>query len=334
MLDAVVTMTSSPGFFTSAMGIYDPSNNFDAAFKQSSAPFNFAPAPKDDNPFGFSPRTSPVPEDRKPHKATMLDLDGMSLGDPWTSRKESMLVDPNLRQSMHANKLHTSLPGSVRAQHGQITPPSDGSPNEEAWEDRDSSRRKSAPQSSSTASSNAGRRKRSSQASASSGAAEPKRKRRNTGKRQSSNASEPPETDEKRTKFLERNRVAASKCRQKKKEWTSNLEERARQLQANKTQLSVMASSLREEVLYLKGEMLEHKNCGCHRIRDYLSREAMALSSGVQASHFMPMQMSPNMELDPSRSMHESPMQSATSAETPGSDSELQAMLTAHMDKR
>lgn len=329
-------MTSSPGFFTSAMGLYDPSNTFDSASKDGSRSFTYAPSKSEENPFGFSPGTSPVPQDRKPPKTTtMLDLDGMSLGDSWTPRKDAMIIDPHLRQSIQGSKLHTNLPGSVRSQHGQITPPSDNTPTEEMWEDNDSSRRSSAPQQPPSTTSSASRRKRGTHATAAGEAPEPKRKRRSTGKRQSSsNADESPETDEKRTKFLERNRVAASKCRQKKKEWTSNLEERARQLQANKTQLSVMASSLRDEVLYLKGEMLEHKNCGCSRIRDYLSREAMVLSGGAPHNSFMPMQSTNDLDMDHSHSMHASPIQSSLSADTPGSDGELQAMLTAHMDRR
>ncbi len=85
--------------------------------------------------------------------------------------------------------------------------------------------------------------------------------------------------DAKRSKFLERNRVAASKCRQKKKEWTSQLESRARALQLQKDQLSLVVASLRNEVLALKGELLQHDSCGCERIRQYLHREADHLAS-------------------------------------------------------
>ncbi|KAI9882520.1 MAG: 54S ribosomal protein, mitochondrial [Watsoniomyces obsoletus] len=91
--------------------------------------------------------------------------------------------------------------------------------------------------------------------------------------------------DSKRSKFLERNRVAASKCRQKKKEWTSQLEIRARALQLQKDQLSLVVASLKNEVLALKGELLQHDSCGCERIRQYLHREADHLAS-------MPMPMS------------------------------------------
>ena len=86
--------------------------------------------------------------------------------------------------------------------------------------------------------------------------------------------------DEKRSKFLERNRVAASKCRQKKKEWTSALEAKARDLQAEKAQLQVMLDGMTAEVMYLKNEMLHHTQCGCSNIRDYMAREAEAIAKG------------------------------------------------------
>ncbi|KZF26637.1 hypothetical protein L228DRAFT_235684 [Xylona heveae TC161] len=96
---------------------------------------------------------------------------------------------------------------------------------------------------------------------------------------------EHPGEDPKRSRFLERNRLAASKCRQKKKEWTSNLETRARDLQNEKNQLALMCGSLREEVLYLKGELLKHSSCGCASIRDYLNREVSNLSRSKDAGY-------------------------------------------------
>lgn len=91
-------------------------------------------------------------------------------------------------------------------------------------------------------------------------------------------AVEPAEEERKRSKFLERNRVAASKCRQKKKEWTSKLESKARALALERDQLSSMVASLKDQVLWLKGELLKHTSCDCDRIRQYLNREANNLA--------------------------------------------------------
>ncbi|KAF8451875.1 hypothetical protein BGX38DRAFT_471438 [Terfezia claveryi] len=64
--------------------------------------------------------------------------------------------------------------------------------------------------------------------------------------------------EEKRRRFLERNRVAASKCRQKKKEWMHNLEETARTAQNNSKYLQAAVIQLKDELLLLKQELLKH----------------------------------------------------------------------------
>lgn len=45
--------------------------------------------------------------------------------------------------------------------------------------------------------------------------------------------------DERRQRFLERNRAAASRCRQKRKLWVSSLEKKAEELTSQNIQLSV-----------------------------------------------------------------------------------------------
>lgn len=115
-------------------------------------------------------------------------------------------------------------------------------------------------------------------------ASTPKRQRKSNTKSKASRGDEEMSSGrgdetQKRTRFLERNRVAASKCRQKKKEWTNNIEARARDLQNEKNQLAIIVGSLKEEVLWLKGELLKHTDCGCDRIRQYLDQEAANLTS-------------------------------------------------------
>jgi hypothetical protein len=78
--------------------------------------------------------------------------------------------------------------------------------------------------------------------------------------------------DEQREEFLARNRLAASKSRQKKKEWTHGLENRLRNHQAENTHLKFTVDTLRAEVLQLKNLCLQHNYCGCEQIREYLKR--------------------------------------------------------------
>uniref|UniRef100_A0A8C7HZR3 Cyclic AMP-dependent transcription factor ATF-2 n=1 Tax=Oncorhynchus kisutch TaxID=8019 RepID=A0A8C7HZR3_ONCKI len=80
-----------------------------------------------------------------------------------------------------------------------------------------------------------------------------------TGGRRRRATSEDP--DEKRRKFLERNRAAASRCRQKRKVWVSSLEKKAEDLNSMNGQLQSEVTLLRNEVARLKQLLLAHKDC-------------------------------------------------------------------------
>ncbi|XP_035512057.1 cyclic AMP-dependent transcription factor ATF-7a isoform X2 [Morone saxatilis] len=67
--------------------------------------------------------------------------------------------------------------------------------------------------------------------------------------------------DERRQRFLERNRAAASRCRQKRKLWVSSLEKKAEELCNLNVSLSNEVSLLRNEVAHLKQLLLAHKDC-------------------------------------------------------------------------
>ncbi|XP_072303901.1 cyclic AMP-dependent transcription factor ATF-7-like [Eucyclogobius newberryi] len=67
--------------------------------------------------------------------------------------------------------------------------------------------------------------------------------------------------DERRQKFLERNRAAATRCRQKRKLWVSSLEKKAEELTHTNLQLQNEVTSLRTEVGQLKQILLTHKDC-------------------------------------------------------------------------
>ncbi|XP_037540420.1 cyclic AMP-dependent transcription factor ATF-7a [Nematolebias whitei] len=67
--------------------------------------------------------------------------------------------------------------------------------------------------------------------------------------------------DERRQRFLERNRAAASRCRQKRKLWVNSLEKKAEELSSLNISLSNEVSLLRNEVAHLKQLLLAHKDC-------------------------------------------------------------------------
>ncbi|KAK6350049.1 hypothetical protein TWF696_006298 [Orbilia brochopaga] len=79
---------------------------------------------------------------------------------------------------------------------------------------------------------------------------------------------------EKRARFLERNRIAASKCRKKKKIMNQRLEEKSRLLIQQNRYLSATVSKLRSDVLRLKQMVLTHHGCGNAPIEQYLQQES------------------------------------------------------------
>jgi len=85
-----------------------------------------------------------------------------------------------------------------------------------------------------------------------------------------------------RQSHLEKNRVAAHKCRQRKKEYINSLEGRAREFSSKNKALKENVAMLRDEVLGLKNEVLRHAGCGFWAVDEYLARCAGDLL-GMQA---------------------------------------------------
>lgn len=69
------------------------------------------------------------------------------------------------------------------------------------------------------------------------------------------------DSEEKRKKFLERNRAAAARCRQKRKSWVYNLESKADELSSVNNKLQTEIKALRGEVAHLKQLLIAHKDC-------------------------------------------------------------------------
>ncbi|PNP79577.1 hypothetical protein FNYG_07193 [Fusarium nygamai] len=78
----------------------------------------------------------------------------------------------------------------------------------------------------------------------------------------------------KRSKFLKRNRIAASKCRQKKKVWMRELEETKRDLETEYTALQSQYTGLMGELTTIKNQLMEHASCNDTNINQWLDNEA------------------------------------------------------------
>ena len=103
--------------------------------------------------------------------------------------------------------------------------------------------------------------------------------------------------DLRRSKVLERNRIAASKCRQKKKAQQKELEQEARGKQTHNSMLLEERKSHVEELEYLRGHVKRmSKCCECMRTRDGRSYsltnsgiEELALKSEPSSPHSSPL---------------------------------------------
>jgi hypothetical protein len=80
-----------------------------------------------------------------------------------------------------------------------------------------------------------------------------------------------------RQKHLEKNRVAAHKCRQRSKEYINSLETRTQNILAKNKMLMESVESLRWEALRLKDEVLNHAECDFWAVDQYLTRCAEGL---------------------------------------------------------
>lgn len=67
--------------------------------------------------------------------------------------------------------------------------------------------------------------------------------------------------EEKRKSFLERNRIAALKCRQRKKQWTQELQGKVETYASQNEALTRQIGALQEELLMLRSTLRNHQNC-------------------------------------------------------------------------
>lgn len=79
-------------------------------------------------------------------------------------------------------------------------------------------------------------------------------------------------TSNARQSHLEKNRVAAHKCRQRRKEYIDGLEARGREASHKNKALKENVALLREEILELKNEVLRHAGCNFWAVDEYLAR--------------------------------------------------------------
>lgn len=85
-------------------------------------------------------------------------------------------------------------------------------------------------------------------------------------------------------RLLARNRVAASKCRQRKKVWTEKLETKKAGLQSEHAQLQSQYVNLLQEASQLKDLLLNHAGCDDPNISSWIGNEAVKYARKLSAN--------------------------------------------------
>lgn len=109
------------------------------------------------------------------------------------------------------------------------------------------------------------------------GSEPPKKRARQTQSKSAKPESENEEEDEsteKRKKFLEKNRIAASKCREKKKKWVHELEHNKSHLERHNMELRLEHRGLINELNQTKSMLMSHADCNDPNITEWLNNQA------------------------------------------------------------
>ncbi|QEO20935.1 hypothetical_protein [Candidozyma auris] len=126
-----------------------------------------------------------------------------------------------------------------------------------------------------------------------------KEKKKDTETKKKAANAQTNEEEEKRKNFLERNRVAASKCRQRKKQMVQKMEEELAFYSSGYRELSAQVTQLREQLLTLRGVVTSLKNSpvlinavgGYQQLQNILSQTdyiAQAAANSQPNFHSMP----------------------------------------------
>ena len=293
--------------------------------------------------FTLSPRQSPDlqespwppdPQPEQQREPASQDLDGMI----WKMSE----LEPMRQPSPFARLVNSgAIQTSARNRHGQITPPSEPSPCAPTWngafpEPGPMLGAMQSPVPHPTTLPILGRAPSATPAPEPSTQAKPpvdaeaapKRRRGRVQKSQSGSKNNSKMSEEKRAGFLERNRKAATKCRAKKKAWTSDLSRQADDTMDRNKYLHGVVAQLREEVLYLKSEVLRHTNCSCPALQQYISREVMTITGFTGLAYHELTNGGVQHGLD------QSPVaQSAHQVnDTPMSDADFQCLVDTHAE--
>lgn len=251
-------------------------------------PFN-AYGPADNDEFGFDP---PLGKATFPKIEQTYSPPEQGLGEWPGFERDEDLKQP---QGYEIDKLITqNLPNAVNAisRFGQVTPPRTNSTDSGIG---------SAPPSASASPTNSAvpeRRKRVTKAKEESPAAPTTSGRKRKSTRKVVANSEPlsgPE-DNKRKASLEKNRLAAAKCRVNKKEKTEQLQRDSHDKAVHNAFLKDQIMHMKEQVQQMNAVLLAHANCKGCKAPDEISKHLSQLGNEFMANQMQPQMNASNYE--------------------------------------
>ncbi|KAF6810299.1 basic region leucine zipper [Colletotrichum musicola] len=92
--------------------------------------------------------------------------------------------------------------------------------------------------------------------------------------------SEAPPAPSKQKTYHVKNRAAAKRCREKTKQYEIDLAVREKQVTEERMYLDACVTALKNEVLTLKNQILQHGDCDCEIIQGYIARAASGVCNG------------------------------------------------------
>lgn len=102
--------------------------------------------------------------------------------------------------------------------------------------------------------------------------------------RKESRVSEVRLAGDKKNNYREKNRIAAARCRSRKKEHADKLEDTYRTQGTMNTALKKTEKSLRHELSYWRTQTLQHTFCTCHRTQEHKLKKAQSMVYGTNYS--------------------------------------------------
>lgn len=148
------------------------------------------------------------------------------------------------------------------------------------------------------------------------------------------NRKKPQTEEEKRKHFLERNRLAASKCRQRKKQMVAKMGDELKMYQTGYKELRDQVDSIRDHLLNIRSVIMNHKNCnmlisqlgGYNEMNHFIDQvnfvTSIAEKGGVSNNNNIPsISSSENYSITPSTSMPHSIPVSDSRATNSGANS-------------